>query len=167
MTDDRDPGEGRVYLNLDEEASCSGTVYGWRYCFDDNNDPPQEMVLAMYRPQQDGTYQLVPGSYYELRVEEEVNSFACRNITLQPSEHFPVQQGDVVAICRKDNTRRVELYFRQSDRTLSSWDPGMCSEASIMSSSTYTLSRRDSRVFLLSAFISKGNVFSCYNVILK
>ena len=167
MTENRDPREGRVYLNLDEVASCTGTVYGWRYCFDDNDNPPQEMVLAMYRPQQNGTYQLVPGSYYELKVEEEVNSFACRNITLQPSEHFPVQQGDAVAICREDDTRDVEMYFSLSDRTLSYWDPGMCSESSIMSSSTYTLSRRNSRVLLLSAFISKGNVFSCYNVLLK
>ena len=61
----------------------------------------------------------------------------------------------------------MELHFSLSDHTLWSWDPGMCSESSIMSSSTYTLSRDDSRVLLLSAFISKGNVFSCYNVILK
>ena len=168
MTDDPDPEKGRVYLNLDEVASCNGTVYGWRYCFDDNNDPPQEMVLAMYRPQQDGTYQLVPGSYYELKLEEQVTSFGCRNMTLQPSEQFPVQQGDAVAICRKDNdNRHMELHFSLSDHTLWSWDPGMCSESSIMSSSTYTLSRDDSRVLLLSAFISKGNVFSYYNVILK
>ena len=26
-----DPEEGRVYLNMNEVAVCSGTVYGWSY----------------------------------------------------------------------------------------------------------------------------------------
>ena len=148
------PREGRVYLNLDKVAMCNGTVYGWRYCFDpDDDEPPQELVVAMYRPQQNGTYQLVPGSYYELRVEEALDSFTCRNITLQPSEYFTVQQSDVVAFCEKIDTSRVELYFLQSGSAVWRWNSGSCSELRILS--TATLSRIKDRVFLLSAFIGE------------
>ena len=40
-----------------------------------SSDPPYALVLAMYRPQQNGTYQLVPGSYYQLTVDEKPDPF--------------------------------------------------------------------------------------------
>ena len=40
-----------MYLNLDQKAMCSGTVYGWRYCFDPDDGEENELVLAMYRRQ--------------------------------------------------------------------------------------------------------------------
>ena len=52
------------------------------------------------------------GSHYELRVSEEVESFTCRNVTLDPSEYFSVQEGDVVAICRDiEADYLLELYI--------------------------------------------------------
>ena len=86
-----DPDEGHVYLNINEAAVCSGTVYGWRYCFGpDNDDPPTTLVLVVYRPQQNGFYQLVTGSYYLLTVEERPDPFLCRSTILVASEYFIV-----------------------------------------------------------------------------
>ena len=146
------PGEGRVYLNLNEVATCNGTVYGWRYCFDPDDDMEQQLIIAMYRPQQNGTYQLVPGSYRQLN-EGFFESFTCRNITLQPSEFFTVQENDVVAFCEEVETSRVEIYLAQRGTSLWYWDAGGCSESSI--SFTGRPSRQRDRVFLLSAFVGE------------
>ena len=151
----RDSQKGRVYLNMNEAAVCSGTVYGWRYCFDpDGDNPPHVIVLAMYRPQQNGSYQLVPGSYYLLTIEEDLDTFSCRPTTLEPSEYFTVQENDVVAVCEPRNTRRVEVFFRRDGNSLQLWNAGGCSESQI-TSSPLQLSNRDNRVFLLSALIGK------------
>ena len=151
----RYPTRGRLYMDLEEGSPCAGTVYGWHYCFDpDDDSPPRGIVLAMYK-KEDNSYQLVPGSYYKLRVNEEVESFTCRNITLDPSEYFSLQEGDVVAICREvlvNNT--VELYFELKRHHLRYWEPGSCSEASIESLNSNPL-RNFNRVMLLSAYISK------------
>ena len=150
------PIPGRLYMNLEEVSPCAGTVYGWHYCFDpDNDSPPHGIVLAMYSQKRNNSYQLVPGSYYELWVSEEVESFTCRNITLEPSEYFSVQEGDVVAICRNvevDNV--IQLYFKLQYHDVWYWQPGSCSETSIMSPSSFRL--RPDRVMLLSAYISKS-----------
>ena len=158
------PGEGRVYLNMNEVAVCSGTVYSWRYCFGpDNSDPPYALVLAMYRPQQNGAYQLVPGSYYQLTVDEKPDPFLCRSTTLEPSEYFTVQENDVVAFCEPLDTSRVEVFFNRRGRrnSLQFWNAGECSESQIMSS-PLQLSDIDERVFLLSALIGKSDKVRCY-----
>ena len=149
------PGEGRVYLNTNETTVCNGTVYGWRYCFDpDGDNPPHTIVLAMYYPQQNGSYQLVPGSYYVLTIEEleDLNTFSCRSTILEPSEYFTVQEKGVVAFCEPLDTLRVEVFFRRDGKSLMFWNAGGCSEAQIMSS-PLQLSNRNNRVFLLSALI--------------
>ena len=145
--------EGHVHLNLDDGAMCSGTIYGWRYCFDPDDDQDTELILAMYRPQQNGTYQLVPGSYYELRTSGDFSSFTCKNITLTPSEYFTVKQNDVVAFCEGLNTQRVELFFEQPGSSLWYWDAGGCSESIIRTSDT--ISQINNRIFLLKALIGE------------
>ena len=158
----RAPQEGSVYLNMNEAALCNGTVYGWRYCFQpDDDDPPHTIVLAVYHPQQNGSYQLVPGSYYSLTIEEDLDRFSCRSTTLVPSEYFTVQENDVVAFCEPLMTLRVELFFRRGGNTLQLWNAGGCSESQIMSS-PLQLSNRNDRVFLLSALIGKSDKVRCY-----
>ena len=150
----RAPQEGRVYLNMNEAAVCNGTVYDWRYCFDpDGDDPPHTLVLAMYRPQQNGAYQLVPGSYYLLAIDQGL-TFSCRSTTLEPSEYFTVQENDVVAFCEPLGRRRVEVYFEQSGNLLQFWDAGGCSKSKIVSSLSQ-LNEENNRVFLLSALIGE------------
>ena len=102
----------------------------------DNSDPPYALVLAVYRPRQNGTYQLVPGSYYQLTVDEKPDPFLCRSTTLEPSEYFTVQENDVVAFCEPLNTRRVEVFFnrRGQRNSLQFWNAGGCFESEIMSS---------------------------------
>ena len=148
----RNPSEGYVYLNPNEAATCSGTVYGWSYCFDPDDDIEQELIIGMYRPQQNGTYQLVPGSYHQLN-EGFYESFTCRNITLQPSEHFTVRENDVVGFCEEIDTPRVEIFFRQQGHSLMRWNAGGCSESRI--AFTDIPAQQNNRVFLLSAFIGK------------
>ena len=150
------PEEGHVYLNIYEAAVCNGTVYEWTYCFGpDGNDPPHTLVLAMYRPQQNGSYHLVPGSYYLLTVEERPDPFLCRSTILEPSEYFTVQENDVVAFCEPIDTDRVELYYERSGNLLQSWNAGGCSESQVMSS-PQQLRNMNNRVFLLSALIGKS-----------
>ena len=148
----RGPEEGRVYLNLNEVATCNGSVYGWRYCFGLKNDGQQQLIIAMYRPQQNGTYKLVPGSYNQLN-EGVVDSFACRNITLQSSERFTVQENDVVAFCEEVGASHIEVFFEQDGDSLKYWDAGGCSELSI--SFTGIPSEQENHVFLLSALIGE------------
>ena len=128
-------------------ATCNGTVSGWRYCFD-----PDDGMLIIADLQQNGTYQLVPGSYRQLN-EDFPDSFTCTNITLQPSERFTVQENDVVAFCEEVDTLHVEIYFRQRGNSLWYWDAGRCSESSI--SFTGRPSRQRDHVFLLSAFVGE------------
>ena len=142
-----------MYLNLDEEAMCSGTVYGWRYCFDPDDDEENELVLAMYRPQQNGTYQLVPGSYYELRLGL-FSSFTCRNITLAPSEYFTIQQNDVVAFCERINKYNVEFFFSHTGGRVWHWSAGGCSNSTI--TVTGIPIEVNDRAFLLEAYIGKS-----------
>ena len=153
-----DPQERQVYLNMNEAAVCSGTVYGWRYCFEPDGDaPPHAIVLAMYRHQQNGAYQLVPGSYYLLTIKEDLDTFSCRSTTLEPSEYFTVQENDVVAFCEPLNTRHVEVFFRQGGNSLRSWNAGGCSESQITSSPLQLrIYNTNNRVFLLSALISES-----------
>ena len=117
----------------------------------------------MYRPQQNGSYQLVPGSYYQLTVDEKPDPVLCRSTTLQPSEYFTVQENDVVAFCEPLDTRRVEVFFNRRGRrnSLQFWNAGGCSESQIMPS-PLQLSDIDERVFLLSALIGKSDKVRCY-----
>ena len=141
-----------MYMNLDQKAMCSGTVYGWRYCFDPDHDEENELVLAMYRRQPNDRYQLISGSYYELTLGHYEN-FTCRNITLTPSEYFTVQQNDVVAFCEKLSTPRVEVFFLKPGGRVWRWNAGGCSQQRIRN--TYVPSQYDGSVFLLKAFISE------------
>ena len=91
------------------------------------------------------------GSRYELRVSEEVESFTCRNVTLDPSEYFSVQKGDVVAICRDiEADYLLELYFELQGYDLWYWQLGSCSETSMESPNSFLFPRPD-WVMLLSA----------------
>ncbi|CAI8057363.1 Fibrillin-3 [Geodia barretti] len=151
------PTEGRVYLNLNNGARTSGTVYSWTYCYSaDGDPPPYELVIAMYRPQPNGTYQLIPGSYRELRITTRLGStFDCRDIDLDTSDFFKVQPNDVVGVCEPFNSRRVEIFFSAPGSFLS-WNAGSCSEDRI-SSSRSSLAESQ-RIFLLRASI---NVNEC------
>ena len=153
LGDTRNTRNRYVHINLNEAASCNGTVYGWSYCFQPfNDDRTQELAIAMYRPDQSsGTYSLVEGSYYELTIDSNnVDLITCRNISLQPSERFAVQENDVVGFCEDMDTL---LYFERSGSSLWRWNAGGCSESSVSSSGG--LSRRNDRTFLMSALIGK------------
>ena len=158
IIDDRQgPTEGRVYLNLNNGTRTSGTVYSWTYCYSaDGDPPPYELVIAMYRPQPNGTYQLIPGSYQELRITTRLGStFDCRDIDLETSDFFKVQPNDVVGVCEPFDSGRVEIFFSAPD-TFVSWDAGSCREDRI-SSSRSSLAESQGTIFLLRASISKAH----------
>ena len=149
----RNPFDGFVYLNLRDKSLCSGTVYAWRVCFIVSTDqPPLEIVLAMYRLQPDGLYQLVPGSRYDYQLFETFDTFTCTEVVLQPSEYFQVQENDVVAFCEDFNINRVQVYMSETGSSVWYWDAGGCSESSIYAV-TGTLTQMTDRVFMISASI--------------
>ena len=148
--------EGRVFLDLNNRAEASGTVYRWTYCYSaDGDPPPYELVIAMYRRQQNGSYQLVPGSYRQLRVTTPLgNSFDCQDIDLQTSEYFSVQTNDVVAVCEPINVTRFELFFFDPTASLSGWNAGSCSSNRITTSGILSTTQT---TILLRASISKAH----------
>ena len=145
LEDRRNPRNGWVYINANETATCDGTVYGWNYCFYPV-DNRQEFKIAMYRLQPNGTYRMVEESYYELSIDEQLDSFTCGNVSLQPSERFSVQQGDLVGFCEETDTVR---YYVKSGSLLLRWDASGCSDLS----SSGMITEREDRALLLSALI--------------
>ena len=81
----------------------------------------QPLVMEL---QPNETYRLVEGSYYELKFDEEMDSFSCGNISLQPSERFTVRQGDVVGFCEESDT---VWYHENRDSSLLRWHASGCS----------------------------------------
>ena len=142
----RNPLNGWVYIKINEAATCNGTVYGWSYCLDPVDDrQAQEINIAMYRVQPNGTYRLVDGSYYELKLDD---AFSCGNISLQLSERFTVQQGDVVGFCEESDT---VWYYEKPGSSLLRWDASGCSESLLFSSGI--LSEHQDRALPLLALI--------------
>ena len=159
----RDPFDGQVYLDLNQKAVCNGTVYAWKLCFLASTDePPLELVLAMYRPQSDGSYQLITGSYHHLELFDDFDTFTCRNVSLQPNQYFAVQENDVVSFCEDIGINRVQVYLSQSGSSVWRWDAGGCSESQL--SLTGSLTEMRDRVFMISAYI--GEIHHSYTVAL-
>ena len=150
--DRRNPRNGYVYLNMNQVATCNGKVQGWSYCFEPfNSNPTQDLIIAMYRWQpSNGAYTLVQGSYHQLTIDSNVDQLTCRNLSLQPSERFTVQENDVVAFCEFLDTFR---YFETSEGSLWMWNAGGCSEQAITSSGF--LFNCPDRAFVISAIIGK------------
>ena len=102
----------------------------------------------MYHSGDDDSYELVSGSLYSLIVEGNIDSYTCRDIFLNSSEYFSIQQGDMVAACWS-GTNRVELFGRrQLPNSLVSG--GQCSQEVI--DETIINIRR---ALFLKAYISK------------
>ena len=117
----------------------------------------------MYRPDQSsGTYSLVEGSYYELTIDSgNVDLITCRNISLQPSERFAVQENDVVGFC--EDLDRFQ-HFERSGSSLWTWFAGSCSESNILSSGDVS-ELRDRTVLIsthFSTIIGKKNRYFMY-----
>ena len=100
----------------------------------------------MYRLQPNGTYRMVKESYYKLNIDEQLDSFTCGNVSLQPSERFSVRQGDLVGFCEETDTVR---YYVKSGSLLLRWDASGCSDLS----SSGMITEREDRALLLSALI--------------
>ena len=147
----RDPETSTVYINVQEVAPCAGTVYGWQYCSNptSSEDSLLQVQVSMYHSGDDGSYELVSGSLYSLIVEGDIDSYICRDVFLDPSEYFPIEQGDMVAACWNE-TDRVELFSFRRRVFNSLVSGGQCSQEVI--DETITLNRR---ALFLQAYISK------------
>ena len=142
-----------VYLNLENISQCDGIVYGWRYCSKPISNPPHELTLAVFHPLANGTYQLVRGSIYKLRLKEMFQSRTCKTITLSPSRHFAIQREDVVAMCSESRDYE-NLFYTLLNHNLHYWNAGGCSQADIALSGG-SLSTRTNRILQLSAIMSE------------
>lgn len=154
----RQPEPAHVYMDTDSEdrAPCSGIVYAWHYCsFPTSGDAPFHVLLAMYHTGVDDTYELVNGSLYNLMVDGYISSFTCRDVFLDPSEQFVVEQGDMVATCWSENINRVEMFGFKWQQRLAYWSSGLCSYESMNTLSTSGMMSRRRRTLLLFPYISK------------
>ena len=95
---------GRLYLNIDNPALCSGTVTRWEYCFYPPIDNGTYHILfAIYR--QSDAFPNIP--FYQSRsprlnltisIDNKVDEgFLCNSFF--PAEQISVQQGDIIGIC--------------------------------------------------------------------
>ena len=95
---------GRLYLNIDNPALCSGTITRWEYCFYPPIDNGTYHILfAIYR--QSDAFPNIP--FYQSRsprlnltisIDYKVDEgFLCSSIF--PAEQISVQQGDIIGIC--------------------------------------------------------------------
>ena len=109
----------------------------------------------MYRVLQNGTYSLVERSYHELKIDEQIDSFSCGNITLLASERFTVRQGDVVGFFEESDTIQ---YYMKDGSLLLRWDASGCSESQLSSSGTVSECR--DRELRLSALIGMQQNFN-------
>ena len=116
-------------------------------CFEPATSKP--IVIAMYRSDESGTYTIVEGSYHKL-ILDIVESPTCKNISLQPLEHFAVEENDVVGLCEEHSTYQ---YYEKLGNSLLKWPAGSCSESRV--SPRGTITDRRNRIFLLSAIIGK------------
>ena len=147
-----------VYINDQNPAVCNGTVYGWRFCSyptSGNEDPPFQVQISMYRRRNDDeSYHLVNGSSNELTIDERVVSYTYEDRFLEPSRHFSVEEGDMVAACWT-GTNRVELSSRGGTLLASN---GQCSQSVIDRTSVVTVRA----ALYLSALVSKLRMYIYY-----
>ena len=101
---------------------------------------------------------MVEDSYYELSIDEQLDSFTCGNVSLQSSERFSVRQGDLVGFCEETDTVR---YYEKSGSLLLRWDASGCSELS----SSGRITEREEGTLLLSALIGKVDLTSHFPTI--
>ena len=145
-----------VYVNAEDPATCGGLVYGWNYCSNRASvNGPLGVVISMYRTNGNGNYQLVNGSDYELNDEQIISSgaFDCREIFLDPSQRFVIQEGDLVAACWNSNEPFLKLLGRNNNKNLQC-ATGMCSGGATAFISG--LSNKVKTALLLFALISKS-----------
>ena len=137
--------ENTVYINTIDSAPCAGEVYGWRLCFMSANAGTR-LQMSMYRG--DGaSYHIVNGSIYDLTLQTRISSYSCLDRFLEESDHFSVEEGDMVAACWSDSSR-VNIFSQNNSKELVSG--GSCSQDVINRHSP-----TENREILLSAYISE------------
>ncbi len=68
------------------------------------------VVFFMVFRESGGDYTLVEGSRRRVsRTDAEVNGFDCDDVELDETQHFPVQQNDVIAACTVDTSESKAL----------------------------------------------------------
>ncbi|CAI8022489.1 Tyrosine-protein kinase isoform SRK4 [Geodia barretti] len=137
-----------VYINTIDSAPCAGEVYGWRLCFMSANAGTR-LQMSMYREDGD-SYPIVNGSVYDLTLQTGIFSYSCLDRFLEESDHFSIEQGDMVAACWSSRSR-VNIFSQNDSKQLVSG--GSCSQDVINQHS-----QTDNREILLSAYI---NVNEC------
>lgn len=122
-----------IYLNNspDDVIPCDGTVYAWHYCYyssissEGGSGSPNAVFGAYYFDGPSGHYRMRPGSYYPLYLNSRENTFTCGTVTLNESQHFQVQQGDIVGACLSeipaDQTHQIDVVASRSSGSAIRW----------------------------------------------
>ena len=100
-----------LFLNINDNSTCNGTVTAWDFCYYVINTPQQDQestnIQAGVWRKQDGGYQLLNRSIIDLPIPnpERGFQFVCRHWSLNPTnETFTVQEGDTVGIYVTDTS---------------------------------------------------------------
>ena len=149
-----------IYVNRRgaHEATCSGTVYAWHYCYyPDNSETNLQVAFGVFSFTSN-IYTLRDGSYHLLHLDMREDTFTCGNLTLDPSEYFQIQGGDRVGACLRPDgdTDYLDILRDHDNKRVDSWTGGgSCTEADMEISPTISNSNRQRAQLHLYVDISK------------
>ena len=107
-------GISGLFLNANDGSTCSGTVSAWEFCYYVN---VMEADFELFKIQagvwrkQEKEYYLVNNSLADLPIPHPDSSlqFVCRHWSLNSSEMFEVQKGDIVGMHVRNKSNKIHL----------------------------------------------------------
>ena len=107
-------GISGLFLNANEGSTCSGTVLAWEFCYYVNI---QVADLELFKIQAgvwrkyEKDYYLVNNSLAELPIPDPDSGvqFVCRYLSLNSSDTFEVNEGDIVGMHVKNKSNKIHL----------------------------------------------------------
>ena len=136
-----------IYVNEapSHRAQCDGVVYAWHYCYYSSQREDLEVAFGAYEAVYDGGsldhYEILPGSYYHLRLNRGESSFTCGSVNLEESQYFQIHSGNRLGACLRDNDNAKFLHILAEEAPDSSrvvrWggSSGPCEESDMSQSS--------------------------------
>ena len=139
---------GMIYINEapSHRAQCNGTVYAWHYCYYDSQQLENlEVAFGAYEAVFDGSsldyYEIRPGSYYLLCLDDREESFTCDSVNLEETQYFQIHSGDRLGACLRNNgnTEFLDILAESASSSFSvgRWggSSGQCRERDMSQSS--------------------------------
>ena len=138
----------KIYVNEapPHRTQCNGTAYAWHYCYYDSQQSEDlEVAFGAYEAVFEGSsldhYEIRPGSYYLLHLEDREERFTCDYVNLEETQYFQIHSGDRLGACLRNhgNTEFLDILAESASSSFSvgRWggSSGQCRERDMSQSS--------------------------------